>query len=276
MSGSIFSLWQDIKDLARSLLYNKESTCLLCETHVSGGQVFCDDCKQTYFRPDLNRCSHCGKLLVSQHTECEDCVAGRGPKGMEQAVAWGHYTGAWREFIQNVKFKSQPYLLKRLGPPLGDFALRHLPPPHWIVPVPLHDERLAERGFNQAAAVASLLHWELGIPLWEGLNRVQPTTPQVGLSRKERLHNLESAFQIISSSQALKQIQGARVWLVDDVTTTGATLEHCAKVLKRGGAAQVYGLVLAAGLEKGQKKDYSASEFGVIIGSDRRESVTIF
>ncbi|WP_019851483.1 ComF family protein [Desulfitobacterium sp. PCE1] len=248
MSGYTLSLWQDMKDLARALFYEKSSTCLLCETYVSGGQVFCDDCKQAYFYPDLNRCTHCGKLLESPHKKCEDCTEGRGPKGMDQVVAWGHYTGAWREFIQDVKFKFQPYLLKRLGQPLGEFALCHLPPPNILVPVPMHDERLGERGFNQAAVIASLLHWELGIPLWEGLARVQPTTPQVGLSRKERLHNLESAFQMPSSAQS--QIHGAKVWLIDDVTTTGATLEHCSKVLKRGGAAHVYGLVLAAGLEK--------------------------
>lgn len=247
MAAKSPSFREAIKLLAHSLLYEKQSTCLLCDAHVKAGQVFCGDCEQMYFRPELNRCSHCGKLIESNHRECSDCAEGRGPKGIDQVVAWGHYTGAWREFIQNIKFRSQPYLLKRLSYPWADFALRHLPPPNYIVPVPMHGDRLAERGFNQAVAIASLLHWELGIPLWEGLQRVQSTTPQVGLGRRERLQNLESAFQILSSPETQKEIYGARVWLIDDVTTTGATLEHCSKELKRNGASHVYGLVLAGG-----------------------------
>lgn len=249
MSANSSSLWKDLKFLAQSLLYEKQSTCLLCNAPVTGSQVFCDDCKLAYFHPELNRCFHCGKLIESNQKKCGYCVEGRGPKGIDQVVAWGHYTGAWREFIQNVKFKSQPYLLKRLSQPMADYALRHLPPPHYIVPVPMHGDRLAERGFNQAAVIASILHWELGIPLWEGLQRVHSTTPQVGLGRKERLRNLEAAFEVLTSSKTQRQIHGAKVWLIDDVTTTGATLEHCSKELKRNGADQVYGLVLAAGLD---------------------------
>ncbi|AGA70798.1 putative amidophosphoribosyltransferase [Desulfitobacterium dichloroeliminans LMG P-21439] len=247
MARDALSFWQHLKDLAHSLLYEKQTTCLLCDAPVTGSQVFCGPCESAYFYPGLRRCGHCGKLIEGNVEECQDCAQGRGPKGLNQVVAWGHYTEAWRELIQDVKFKSQPYLLKRLSQPLAEFAIHHLPPPDVLVPVPMHGERLAERGFNQAAAIASLLHWELKIPIWEGLQRVRATTPQVGLSRQERLHNLEGVFRMTPEQ---KCIQGARIWLIDDVATTGATLEHCAKELRKNGAEEVYGLVLAAGMEK--------------------------
>jgi competence protein ComFC len=246
--NSASALWADLKALTQSLLYEKSKTCLLCATPTPEYNEFCSQCQQSYFHPELGRCRQCGKLIVQDRIECMDCAEGRGPKGLNQVVAWGHYTGAWREFIQSVKFKSQPYRLKRIAQPFSDWAIRELPPPNLLVPVPMHFERLAERGFNQSAGIASLLHWELGIPFIEVLERVCFTVPQVGLNRSERLHNLEGAFRI-TSLEYERIIQGARIWLIDDVTTTGATLEACATELKKGGASEVFGLTLAAGLQ---------------------------
>lgn len=244
------TLWNNLKELAQSLLYEKQRTCLLCDTRITDGKEICPLCEQNYFHPELGRCVHCGKLILQDHIECKDCQEDRGPKGLDKVVAWGHYTGAWREYIQAVKFKSQPYKLKRIARPLADWTIQKLPPPDYLVPVPVPLERLAERGFNQAAGIASLLHWELGIPIIEALERTSMNVPQVGLSRSERLHNLKGAFKVASLKDA-QVIQGARIWIVDDVTTTGATLEACASELRQtGGAREVFGLTLAAGIEK--------------------------
>ena len=243
------TLWTDLKELTQSLLYEKQRNCLLCDTPIIEGKEICPLCEQNYFHPELGRCVHCGKLIPQDHIECKDCDEGRGPKGLDKVVAWGHYTGAWREFIQAVKFKSQPYRLKRIAQPLATWAIDKLPPPNFLVPVPMHLERIAERGFNQAAGIASLLHWELGIPLLEVLERTSITVPQVGLSRSERLQNLRGAFYVPSHDN-VRRIRGARIWIIDDVTTTGTTLEACATELKQSGAKEVFGLTLAAGLEK--------------------------
>jgi competence protein ComFC len=242
--------WQEFKEIAHSLLNENIRVCNVCEKPLVKSNIFCEECQAEFFYPELQRCMHCGKIGVRQRL-CRDCAEGKGPTELVKVAAFGHYTGAWREFVQGIKFKAQPYLLKKISSALADYAMMHLPPPNYLVPVPMHKERLAERGFNQAEVIASLLHWELGIPLWRRLERVQATTPQVGLGRKERLHNLEKAFQIKASPQELKQIKGAIVWIVDDVITTGATMDHCAKELKRGGVTEVYGFVLAAGMEKG-------------------------
>lgn len=238
-------LWQTIKEMGQSLLYKKAESCCLCGN--ANGPI-CPVCEEAFFHPELGRCKHCGKLVPQKQILCLDCSEGRGPKKLDQVAAWGHYTGAWRDFIQTIKFKAQPYLLKEIGYPLANWVIHILPPPDALIPVPMYVERIAERGFNQAAVLASLLHWELGIPLVEGLERKTPTTPQVGLNRYDRLHNLTGAFSI--SPIGLKWgFKGKRIWLIDDVITTGATMEACADILRRYGAKEVYGLTLAAGME---------------------------
>lgn len=237
--------WETVKLFGQSLLYEKQENCLLC------GKVhgpICPTCEEEFFHPELGRCQQCGKLIAKEHLFCLDCSEGRGPNGLDSVAAWGHYTGAWRDFIHAIKFKSQPYLLKKIARPFADWAIRNLPPTDLLMPVPMHPEHLAERGFNQSSALASALHWELGVPLIEGLERMIPTTPQVGLNRHDRLHNLTGVFSLSRAGRE-RGIEGKRIWLIDDVVTTGATLESCTHVLKAQGAVKVYGLTLAAGLQ---------------------------
>lgn len=109
-----------------------------------------------------------------------------------------------------------------------------------IVPVPLHASRLAERGYNQSALLAHVLGQGVGVAVRpELLVRQRATQPQVGLTAQERLQNVSGAFACRG------QVDGQRVVLVDDVCTTGATLEACASALKEGGAAVVWGFTLA-------------------------------
>jgi len=113
------------------------------------------------------------------------------------------------------------------------------PAPDAIVPVPLHGRRLRERGFNPAARLARAVAREIDAPLDASvLVRVRDTPSQTGLDRRARRANVEDAF-------ACRGLVPARVWLVDDVVTTGATLSACAKVLRRGGAEQVAAICAA-------------------------------
>lgn len=255
MLSARIKVWgTDFKEILQSLLYEQHNNCVLCGSPINTEATpICLTCEKSYFHPELNRCLTCGKLIPKGRLECMDCKQGRGPKGLNQVVAWGHYTGEWKKFIQDMKFKAQPYRLKQIGQPLADWVIQRLPPPNLLVPVPMHLERIAERGFNQAAGIASLLHWELGIPILEVLERVHFTVPQVGLRRSDRLHNLKGVFQVVDSENE-RAINGAKIWLVDDVITTGATLEACARELKQKGASEVYGLTLAAGIEERQQK----------------------
>lgn len=111
-----------------------------------------------------------------------------------------------------------------------------------IVPVPLHVDRLRWRGFNQAALLARPLarHWRLRLE-YRALRRTRATPPQVGLGEAARRRNIADAFEIPPDWSG----RGKRILLVDDVYTTGATLEECSRLLLDSGASQVDALVLA-------------------------------
>jgi len=109
-----------------------------------------------------------------------------------------------------------------------------------IIPVPLHKDRFWERGFNQAEELAKLVTAKLGLKInIQLLKRIKKTKRQVGLGRSERQENLKGAFEVVG------WLRGANVILIDDVFTTGATLQECAKVLKQAGASGVWAITVA-------------------------------
>lgn len=112
-----------------------------------------------------------------------------------------------------------------------------------VVPVPLHPDRLAERGYNQTELI--FRHWseKMDWPWLDALARVRPTVPQWELEPAARRKNIRGAF-IVTRPEL---IRGKTILLVDDIVTTGATLNECARVLRRGGAARVIGLSIASG-----------------------------
>lgn len=233
---------QEISKGISSLLYSQEEKCLLCGT---GSEAVCPACRQKYFLPSFNRCLSCGKIIKPDKTLCGDCREGKGPMNLTTVTALGYYAGAWKTFIHNIKFRGQPYLLTSLTDYLVSWVIKHLPPPDFIVPVPLYSARAAQRGFNQAEIIASILGRILGISCHSFLRRIKNTAPQTILGRSERLENLRGAF--IPDNHF--NLRGQIFWLVDDVVTTGTTLDECAFVLKDLGAKEVYGFCLAAGRE---------------------------
>ncbi len=110
-----------------------------------------------------------------------------------------------------------------------------------IVPVPLHKKRYAERGFNQAEKIAEVLSVSTGIPVLRGAVRQRETIQQATLSKQEREKNVDAAFL------GLPAVAGKRILLVDDVFTTGSTMQECAKALRKAGAIDVEGFSLARG-----------------------------
>lgn len=143
------------------------------------------------------------------------------------------------ELIPAAKFGDQWALLPALAELLLP-RLQELPRPDCLIPLPLHPRRLRERGFNQAQEIAAPLARALAIPLeYEGLIRVRDTEHQTRLSGKARLRNMRRAFV------APGELRGAHIALVDDVMTSGASLQAAAAALKAAGAARVDAWVLA-------------------------------
>ena len=177
---------------------------------------------------------------------------GLRPAGALRAVLWAaEYDGPVRRLIHGLKFDSMDYL----GRPLGEAAAARLAPlldlarADLVLPVPLHWWRRFRRGYNQARLLAAPIARGAGLPLATAiLSRRRAGRRQLGLTRPERLRALRGCFAARRSRLAgliRPALQGKDVLLVDDVMTTGATLEACAKALLRGGAASVTGCVLA-------------------------------
>lgn len=124
---------------------------------------------------------------------------------------------------------------------MATFWERHPLPADLIVPVPLHPNRQRERGFNHAGLLAQAFAAQTGLPLArEGLARIRETAPQVGLTARERQDNVRGAFSAWGDMWA-----GRRPLVIDDVCTTGATLEACAAALRGTGSQAIYALTLA-------------------------------
>jgi ComF family protein len=149
-----------------------------------------------------------------------------------------------REVIHRFKYGGQTFLVKPLARMLIGPAkeLTRLHRIDTIVPVPLHYKRLRQRGFNQASLLARGLGSLLQIPVdYSSLKRTRWTDPQIGLSRNQRAANVKGAFGL----KATVKIKGRGILLLDDVLTTGETVNQCVRVLKDGGAREVVVLTVA-------------------------------
>ena len=174
-------------------------------------------------------------LALTTH-RCGACLL--TPPAYDQARAVGLYAGVLRDLIHALKYQ-RIYGLVR---PLGDLLYQHFSmywsasPPEALVPVPLHRSKLRTREFDQALALARHVSQGVGIPLWaDVLIRHRPTRSQVGLSAAERQRNIRGAFTV----QKPQYCAGKALLLIDDVYTTGATVQECARLLRQAGAARI-------------------------------------
>jgi ComF family protein len=188
-------------------------------------------------------CAACDRRVPAMTIFCRACAAtlvaaeGRAPGQIAPFV----YGGALAIAIASFKYDKRVDRARPLGHLLlGALAPLRASPPSLVVPVPLHARRAAMRGFNQAALLAKPVARALGARFAVALRRERDTDAQALLDRELRLRNVKGAFV------AVRRIPGESVLLVDDVKTTGATLEACAVALLRAGAKDVRTLVLAS------------------------------
>jgi ComF family protein len=204
--------------------------CLLCGAR-SGAEdaVFCPDCLRELPVIEAAHCPDC--LIATERGErCGACLA--HPPDFDRAYALYRYEFPVNRLVHGLKYQARFALARAWGRMLAartaDF------PADGVLPLPLHAERLAERGYNQALEIARHCARARGLPLYgESLVKHRSTPPQSGLSLKARRRNLQGAFR------CLEDFSGRHLLLIDDVLTTGATANEAARVLKRHGAASV-------------------------------------
>lgn len=183
-------------------------------------------------------------LIKSPDFLCGECR--KKKRYFTKAIAVGVYEGTLSEAIHIFKYQKKQAMAKHLNAVVTDALLQKLADTDIIIPVPLHKRRLNERGFNQSLLIAHYLSKRLCIPLSiDGLQRVRWTRPQIELSKDERLKNVRGAFAIGTGLKPDTILKNKTVVLVDDVYTTGATVNECAKVLKKAGANEVVVFTIA-------------------------------
>jgi ComF family protein len=193
------------------------------------------------------RCAGCARLGALL---CRDCCAElvpypAGPQHLPATLDDARiaflFQSPLREAVHQFKYQKTRRMAQPLGALLANHLSAHPLEVDALLPVPLHPDRLAERGFNQAEELASEVARILSLPLvTEGLVRVRVTEQQARLDARNRQENMRNAFQWRGTSAPPR-----RILLVDDILTTGATLAGCAEALRSAGAGAVYGLALA-------------------------------
>jgi len=214
---------------------------------------FCPTCWESSPRIERPFCPICGKphragvgLGTRSNFRCGPCSTAAKPKPYDRALGAARYDAAVRMAIKLLKFNDKPRLCRPLGELMREQAELELECDHYdcLVPVPLHRVRRRDRGFNQSELLArEILPAFPNAVLDNSLARLRPTYVQSRLqTEKERRDSVRGAFGLVDG----QNLKGKAVLLIDDVVTTGATIEECATVLKKGGASVVD--VLAAAL----------------------------
>lgn len=209
------------------------AACPLCGCQIAPGQDFCADCERALpgIGPACSRCAAPFESPVLSEQTCGRCQ--QVPPTYTAVHALFRYTAPIDRLIHGAKYAGRLDWAALLGRQLARHVRNRPCSFDALVPVPLHRARLRERGYNQSLELARPLAKDLGLPLLHAVKRVRATSPQTSLSREERIKNVRRAFV------ANQDVEGLRIGLVDDVMTSGATVDAVARCLMKAGATTV-------------------------------------
>ncbi len=233
-------LWEGLMDL----LYPEGINCYLCGDKIRGQHTYgvCPVCRKEFIFVGEKSCSMCGKQL-DRAGLCSDCRSFR--HYFDRAYSLCVYDGKVKEWIYSFKYAGRSYLARPFGRMMAE-RIKEIGMDRWVdcvVPVPLHRKKQRQRGYNQSRLLADVISRELGMgKARDLLKRIRETPPLSGLTRLQRMETMEGAFYMNGKEAAVKN-----VLLIDDIYTTGSTVNQCARALKEGGLVRVYVFTLASG-----------------------------
>jgi ComF family protein len=205
------------------------------------GSFVCYDCAQKIENIETMTCAFCGKISKSGQF-CSGCKTKWGMELSGLIVAARYDAGPTKEMIHHLKYSGFTELAASLSEIVYQSLRKNMPKGDFVaVPVPLHKNREAIRGFNQSELIVRDLSKKLHLHGGCAISRVKDTETQVNLNRELRQQNLKGAFTCSDSTL----VKGKNILLIDDVATTLTTLNECAKVLKDAGAKKIWGVVVA-------------------------------
>jgi len=220
--------------------------CLICEKDIINTQLqgICEPCLSSIRYISSPICLKCGipfNSVIGRDHLCGTCLTSR--VYFTKARAVGVYEGVLQEATHRLKYNKKTLLAKPLGAlmvghHLGSIDFKSY---DFLIPVPLHFKRLRERGFNQALFLAKYIGKRYGIPIdYMSLKRIKWESPQINLSKKERERNVKGVFSLSNKSR----FKDKSILLIDDVYTSGATVNECARVLTKAERVRVDVLTL--------------------------------
>ncbi|MDO4803764.1 MAG: ComF family protein [Lachnospiraceae bacterium] len=230
-----------VAQYAIDLLYPRR--CMVCHQPAPVGEYICPECEKRLPIIESARCRKCGKPVEAYEAVCRDCAGTRHL--YDRGIGIYRYESVMREAVSFLKYKGR----REYGEAMGVYAARAARSelatwrPEVIVPIPIHQDRLRERGYNQAEVIARAVSKESGIRLAAGgLVRKGSTSALKALSSRERYESLARVFAVGSGLMGVKS-----ALIVDDIYTTGATVDAGAKILRSAGVGRIYFLSVCIG-----------------------------
>lgn len=227
--------------------------CAVCSVNLTHGRALCGDCGGDLPRLEDPFCQSCGEMFQGEIDGAFDC-----PNCNNLSFAFEFARPAMvrdertLDLIHRLKYSREIHLADELGRLAREsFTDPRLTPAlegAWpLVPVPLHRKRLQHRHFNQAAEISLALAKHTGLPVLDALRRTRQTDTQTMLSRKQRMENLRGAFEISQHGRRWVDSSPDGAVLIDDVLTTGSTVNECAKTLRKAGFRKVFVVTVMRG-----------------------------
>lgn len=229
---------------------NSDQTCLLCDEATGSKKSICEACE-----PDLpwltDQCERCALPLPMSDLTCSQCTI--NPPAFDEVIAAWLYDFPIDTLVTRFKHQGKWPMGRLMADLFAEFVRYRLNEglarPDFLLPVPMTNKRMRQRGYNQAAMLAAWLAASLQLPVSEQLlRRVKETPAQQGLDARARRRNLLGAFELLRP----QDVAGKHIALIDDVLTTGSTADEIAKLLRKAGARQVDVYCLARTPKPGQ------------------------
>ncbi len=230
------------------LVFPSNIYCICCGNLIDDSRPYslCDDCVRDIHWANGKTCQQCGKPLGDKYKDsvCNDCI--EYPRVFDKGFCCVSYETKERELLHRFKYKEQAYLGRKMAQLMCDRILPENLSLDVIVPVPMFEKKKRIRGYNQAEVLSRFLANYLGLD-WNGkcLIRTIDTGAMSRLGAEERRRNVHGVFTLSPKSADI--IRGKNILLVDDIYTTGSTMDACSEVLNTAGAKSVYIFAFAAG-----------------------------
>lgn len=243
-----------LEDL-KKIFYSRRLTCSVCRRENFSDRTICDDCYESLPFNDKSFCGNCGRATPYPTEYCDYCK--NKESFISKARSVYEYETPIKGLIRRFKYDGEKYLGEEFALEMHKVFIRAIGDADCIVFVPSTDKKLNERGYNQSLVLAEEFSKLTQIPVVFAVQKIKETDSQVGLTLKERSENLKGCFKVIESGE----IKGKKVLIIDDVMTTGSTIQTLAEKLKKAGAKDVVALTVASvSFKNGGKEGENVNE----------------